>query len=536
MIVLRPYQEAAIETIVAASMVDRYILLQLSTGAGKTIIFSHLIRRWLEEFRMRILVLAHRKELIEQAVDKLRRVWPKAPIGVACASVDAKADLMQPVVIGSVQTVVNRLNECPPFHLVIIDEAHRMPPRNVKSQYRTLLLKMESYYEQLRVLGVTATPYRLGHGYIYGNKCRKGAENWFGKLHYSAPMSMLQSDGWLVPIRAKEAENIDNELKAVRTSGGDWNLGDLSELMSRDRHVGSAVHAYQEYGEGRRHVVVFCVTISHAERVRDAFLEAGFVSECVHSRMPMEDRERILADFNAGKIQVLCNVGVLTEGWDCTCVDCILLCRPTKSPGLHVQIVGRGLRPHPGKKDLLVLDLSGNMRRHGDLDSPAVTVPNVSGVQGTPPMKACQVCREIVPPGTMECPNCGHLWEPEPENEINAPVKMREINFGPWSMDVLSVTPRYHISRAGNAMLKLIISARDKNGGFLPKVFYHFWDIEGNASNYGRQKAMAAWRRFGGLNPVPETIQEAIQRFDELAFPTDVRVKQNGKYLNVVEW
>jgi hypothetical protein len=85
-------------------------------------------------------------------------------------------------------------------------------------------------------------------------------------------------------------------------------------------------------------------------------------------------------------------------------------------------------------------------------------------------------------------------------------------------------------------MLKLIISARDKNGGFLPKVFYHFWDIEGNASNYGRQKAMAAWRRFGGLNPVPETIQEAIQRFDELAFPTDVRVKQNGKYLNVVEW
>lgn len=529
------------DAIVSASMVERYILLQLSTGAGKTIIFSHLIRRWLEEYRMRILVLAHRKELIEQAAEKLRRVWPRAPIGIACAGVDARADLMQPVVIGSVQTVVNRLNECPPFHLVIIDEAHRLPPRNTKSQYRTLLLRMESYYPQLRVLGVTATPYRLGHGYIYGDRCRKGAENWFDKLHYSVSMSALQGDGWLVPIRAKEAENIDNELRTVRTSGGDWNLGDLSELMSRDRHVGSAVHAYREYGEDRRHVVVFCVTISHAERVRDAFRDAGFVSECVHSRMPMEERERVLSDFDDGKIHVLCNVGVLTEGWDCTCVDCILLCRPTKSPGLHIQIIGRGLRPHPGKKDLLVLDLSGNMRRHGDLDSPDVSIPKASGNGNdrgpvTAPMKTCPACREILPASTMECPGCGYIWEPEPVNEINDPVRMREIKFGPWSMDILSVTPRYHISRAGNPMLKLIISARDKDGGLIPKVFYHFWDIEGHASEYGRQKARAAWKRFGGRDPIPETIQDAIRRFDELAFPTDVIVKQNGKYLNVVGW
>jgi DNA repair protein RadD len=541
MMVLRPYQEAAVDAIVSASLTDRFILLQLSTGGGKTIIFSELIRRWLQEYRMRILVLAHRKELIEQAADKLRKVWPKAPIGIACASVSSHADLFQPVVIGSVQTVTNRLGKCPPFHLVIIDEAHRLPPRNKESQYRTLITKMEEYYPQLRVLGVTATPYRLGHGYIYGSRCRPGATNWFNKLHFSIRLSDLQEQGYLVPMRAKETVDIDGELRRIRTSGGDWNLGDLSELMSRERHVGSAVHAYREYGEGRWHVVVFCVTIAHAERVRDAFRAAGYDAECVHSEMPMDERARILEAFDAGRLHILCNVGVLTEGWDCTRVDCILLCRPTKSPGLHIQIIGRGLRPHPGKTDLLVLDLSGNMRRHGDLDSPDVSIPKASGNGNdrepvTAPMKTCPACREILPASTMECPECGHLWEPEPVNEINDPVRMREIKFGPWSMDILSVTPRYHISRAGNPMLKLIISARDKDGGFIPKMFYHFWDIEGRASEYGRQKASAAWKRFGGRDPIPETIQDAIRRFDELAFPTDVIVKQNGKYLNVVGW
>jgi len=539
MVVLRPYQEAAVDAIVSASFTDRFILLQLSTGGGKTIIFSELIRRWLQEYRMRILVLAHRKELIEQAADKLRKVWPKAPIGIACASVSSHADLFQPVVIGSVQTVTNRLGKCPPFHLVIIDEAHRLPPRDKESQYRKLITKMEEYYPQLRVLGVTATPYRLGHGYIYGSRCRPGATNWFNKLHFSIRLSDLQEQGYLVPMRAKEMVDIDGELRRIRTSGGDWNLGDLSELMSRERHVGSAVHAYREYGEGRRHVVVFCVTIAHAERVRDAFRAAGYDAECIHSEMPMDERARILEAFDAGRLHILCNVGVLTEGWDCTRVDCILLCRPTKSPGLHVQIVGRGLRPHPGKENLLVLDLSGNVRRHGDLDEPAVVVPGAQSSRGArddgPPMKTCPSCFSVVPAASMECQECGHIWPREEENENNDPVVMREVTKGPWSLQVVEILPRYHVSRRGNPMLKLIITASE-NGSIIPTTFYHFMDIEGRGSSYGRAKAARLWLRLGGREPVPETISEAIQRFDELRWPDEVAVVQKGRYLNVVGW
>ena len=197
-------------------------------------------------------------------------------------------------------------------------------------------------------------------------------------------------------LRAKEAENIDGDLESVRTDKGEYNTADLARLMEKDVHVGSAVNAYRRYGEGRKHVVVFAVTISHAEKLAGAFTAAGFPSGCVHSEMPQADRRRVLADFESGLLEVVCNVGVLTEGWDCTAVDCMLMCRPTLSPALYVQMIGRGLRPHPGKKDCLVLDMSGNCRRHGDPDDPHIPLP--AGTQGKreknePRMKTCELRR-----------------------------------------------------------------------------------------------------------------------------------------------
>lgn len=355
MYTLRPYQEEAIETVIRAMCSDRYVLLQAATGAGKTILFSDLIRRFLKDYQMRIAVLAHRRELITQVSDKLRKVWPDAPIGLACASVTNDVDTDAPVVIGSIQTLSRRLGKTSPFDLVIIDEAHRLPPRNQKSQYRTFLTRMEEHYPGLRVLGVTATPYRLGVGYIYGNLCKPGVENWFPDLHYKVGIGTLMDAGYICGIRAKEAENIEAELAGIRTSGGEYNISDLSDLMSREVHVGSAVKAYQQYGEDRRHVVVFCVTIEHAEKLLEAYREAGYTAGCVHSGMTLEERDRTLADYESGRIRILTNVGVLQEGWDSPQTDCIMLCRPTKSPALYVQQIGRALRIHPGKEDMLIL-------------------------------------------------------------------------------------------------------------------------------------------------------------------------------------
>lgn len=256
---LRPYQQEALSAVLAALRGERFVLLQAATGAGKTIMFSALIRHFMERYRMRIGVLAHREVLIRQARDKLLQVWPEgAPhIGLACSGAAREIDVEAPVVIGSPQTLINRLNVMPPVDLLIIDESHRVPPANEKSQYRTLIERLTEYKPSMRVLGVTATPHRLGHGLIYGHRCRAGRSNWWERLHFKIGIAALQEQGYLVPLRAKEAENIDEDLSAVRTDKGEFNTAELAAVMEKEIHVGSAVNALRKYGESRAHVVAF---------------------------------------------------------------------------------------------------------------------------------------------------------------------------------------------------------------------------------------------------------------------------------------
>lgn len=538
---LRPYQSEALNSVLSAMRKERFILLQAATGAGKTILFSEIIRRCMTEYSMRVGVVAHRELLVRQARDKLMAVWPEGAgqVGIACSSAEKRVDIEAPVIIGSPQTIVSRLGSMPPLHLVIIDECHRVPPRTEKSQYRTLLERLEGYYPKLRVLGVTATPYRLGHGFIYGDACRPGAENWWTELQYSISIADLQEQGFLVPYKAKESADIDEDLKSVRTDKGEFNTVELSELMGRDIHIGSAVSAYEQYGKDRAHVAVFAVSISHAQRLECAFRAQGISAACVHSGMSGMERRATLRAFERGEIRVVCNVGVLTEGWDCTAVDCMLMCRPTMSPALFVQMVGRGLRPHPGKKDCLVLDLSGNFRRHGDPNNPIVDIP--TGQRGKKrdnnAMKTCPECKNICQPNAPVCEECGFAFPasaPVPERIINTNVCMKDVRFSPHIAEILQVSPPVaHTSKAGNTMLKLtMLCALNER---YPFTVCHFLDLEGQASSYGQSKARMLWRRLAGTEP-PNTVEEAERRAGELHFPDTVELKQDGRYWKVAKW
>ncbi len=539
-VTLRPYQEEALAAVVSACLEERFLLLQAATGAGKTILFSELIKRFMGEYDMRIAIVAHREVLVRQAYEKLLKVWPEAVmhVGLACSSVSSEVRVDRPVTIGSPQTLARRLGVMPPPHLVIRDEVHRLPPANEKSQDRELIDAWTGYYPELRVLGVTATPFRFGHGYIYGERCRPGKKNWFPRLHYSIGISTLQDQGFLVPYRALEAENIDAELAGVRTDKGEFNTADLAGIMSKEVHVGSAVNAYQEHGQGRRHVVAFCVTIDHAEKVRSAFEAAGYQSGIVHSQMSKEARDFALRRFDAGELRVICNVGVLTEGWDSTAVDCLIMCRPTLSPALYVQIIGRGLRTHPGKTDCLVLDLSGNCARHGDPDDPRVTVPgqNKRKVQASdePVGKICPACKLLAPSGAVECRECGHEFPRPVVQEINEAVSLRDVHWAPFPVRVDSARAESYLSRAGNRMLKVAMTCF--NGGTVPILVNHFMDIEGHASSYGQSKAFMLWRRLSGGQEPPRTVDEAVTRFGEITLPAEVLIKQDGKYFNVTRW
>lgn len=519
------------------------VLLQAATGAGKTIMFSAITRLFVEKWGLHVAILAHREQLVRQAADKLLKVWPEGEdkVGIACHSVTSQVDVNRQVVIGSPQTLARRLGELPEQQLLIVDECHRLPPAGKKSQYATLINRLREYYPDMRMLGVTATPYRLGHGYIYGEDCRDPKENWFDTLSYSIGIDDLQDEGFLAPLKGYGCTEPD--LSGVKTSKGEYDLGELSDAMSQAVHVGSAVEALKKYGKGRRHVVVFAVSIQHAEILRDAFLDAGYRAGAVHSQMPHDERQNILAAFDSGELDVICNVGVLTEGWDCVCVDCMVMCRPTKSTALYVQMIGRGLRTAPGKTDCLLLDLSGNWREHGNPAHPRVrwTKPG-SRIQqekkgpAEPELIQCLECEALISQSAITCPFCG-----APQKRIcdRVPV-MEELKDAENSVQKvrLIATPAFNpsfTSRSGNHMLRVDMCGQLEDGK--PVSFSEFLDLEGEASAYGQSKARQIWNGITQTVP-PVTLEEAASRLDELknSFPAELWVRKRDKYYHVVRW
>jgi superfamily II DNA or RNA helicase len=366
---------------------------------------------------------------------------------------------------------------------------------------------------RLRVLGVTATDFRMGHGYIYGTECRPGFRNLFPSLDYSITMNRLIADGFLSGWRAMQPVSIEKDLAGIGTNfAGDYETGARSEEMSREIHVRTAVEVYGKYGEGRRNVLVFAVDIAHAEKLAEAFRAAGHAAESVHSGMPLANRGAAIEDFGDGKIQFLMNVGILTEGWDCPKVDLIMMCRPTKSPGLFVQMFGRGTRLYEGKKDLLVLDLAGNLLRHGDPSEPDVIVGK-AGNDREPPLKVCPGCHLIVPLSTRICEACGHEFSfgdqreeageaPEMAEYDKAAARRRKL-YG------LELTEYY--SRANNRMLRLALYTDLK-----ADVSYYL-NFSETAHRYVVKKSRHAWRFFAGFDSEPPgSIEEALERREEI--------------------
>ncbi|MEI6258512.1 MAG: DEAD/DEAH box helicase [Deltaproteobacteria bacterium] len=537
---LRPYQEDVLKVIWDAIPTDQFILIQAATGAGKTLIFSELIKRLLTQWpNIRIGILAHRRELITQAQDKLLKTWPEAPIGIACASISNDIDTDKPVVIGSIQTLSRRTGTTVPFDLVIVDETHKIPAMNVKSQYKSWIETMIKYNPKVRIIGFSATCFRLSHGYIYGTACKPGNINLFPDLHYRISISDLQKDGYLCGYRAKTTTDISSDLAGVRKTG-DYNVGDLSAVMSKQQHVGSAVAALNEHASDRKHVIVFAVTIAHAEKLREAFGEQATI---IHSELNDDARYQALSDFESGKIRIIVNVTILSEGFDSPAVDCIIMCRPTMSPGLFIQMTGRGLRPHPDKKDVLILDLANNCQTHGDPDSPRVEIPGRSKkkelVVEEKKIKTCPNCDEVVEPRATECEICGWTFI----QERNDPVVLTDYQFVKQKSvsmiaEISDIEMSKYISKKGNLMIKAVITAWVP-GSINPHFINHFMMLGDDNHPYGISRSRAAWRKVTGDDP-PTSAHEGIERKEEFESALGkngwVSICEENKFMKIERW
>jgi ATP-dependent helicase IRC3 len=344
---LRPYQEEAI-TAVNESYEDGITrpLISLPTGTGKTIVFGHLLARRAGP----ALVLAHRDELIRQAVDKLLLVNPDFQVGVVKAE---ENDLSAPVVVASVQTLArpNRLAQLlGGFRTVVVDEAHH----GVAETYQRILEHVGSLApDGPLTVGFTATPERAD---------KVGLGKVWERIVYQKSLLEMITSGYLCDLQAIRI-TLKADLDQVHTRHGDFVDSELEGVLLDANAPEHVVKAYEEHAAGRK-ALVFTPTVRLAHNMAKAFQDAGVAAEALDGTTPLEERRDILTRVRTGETHVVCNCAVLTEGFDEPSVDCIIIARPTKSKPLYIQMVGRGTRIYPGKPDCLILDVVGVTSRH----------------------------------------------------------------------------------------------------------------------------------------------------------------------------
>lgn len=400
---LRPYQAAAIDGVRDAYRAGaRAPLLVAPTGAGKTVMFGFVSGETARRGK-RVLILAHRRELIRQASRKLYETG--VPHGIIAPGHTPTRDLVQ---VASVQTLGRRLHqEREPFDLIVIDEAHHA----VAGQWADIV----AAFPAARLLGVTATPERLD-----GRGLGVEAGGCFDAIVLGPTVGELVEGGFLTPTRIfAPAEAPD--LSGVRTRGGDFEVGALADAMSRPQIVGDAVAEYAKRAPGQP-AILFSPSVAHAEAMAEAFRAAGWRAVAASGQTEASKRDAAIAGLATGAVQVLCSCDLISEGLDVPAVGAVILLRPTKSLGLYLQQVGRGLRPAEGKTHLVVLDHAGNTLRHGPPEMPREW--SLAGRpkrakkddEEAPPARQCPECFAVHSPAPT-CPECGHVYE----------VKAREI-------------------------------------------------------------------------------------------------------------
>lgn len=530
MITLRTYQQEAIDAVLSYwADGGGNPLVDLATGLGKSVVIAKLTRDLLEQYpSLRVLMLVHVKELVQQNAQQMLRLWPSCPIGINSAGL-GRRDLRSQVLFASIQSVYRESPETlGERDLVIVDEAHLIPSAG-DGMYRQLLSKLRARTPDLRVVGMTATPFRMDSGRLDG-----GDDALFSDTVYSYGIAKGIADGYLSPLISK-ASATEIDVSTVAKRGGEFVAGALEAASDRDPITQAAAREIAAYGADRRSWLVFCAGVAHAEHVRDAIRAQGVRAEMVTGDTPSADRARIIAEFKAGRIRCLTNANVLTTGFDAPSVDLVAFLRPTLSTGLYVQMCGRGTRLAEGKDNCLVLDFAGNVRRHGPVDTVQVERrfgkgEKEAGVKvDDVRAKKCPSCEALVALRTLSCQWCGHEWpKPEPKHEATAardvPILSSE-RIPPASLPVVTWRAASW-SKPGSpdsVCVSYLAGLREYREWLCPEH-----------PGFAAQKFERWWIQHRGALPSPSTVRDTLARWGELAQPATITVRPNGKFHDIV--
>jgi DNA repair protein RadD len=518
MIELRPYQRESVDALWRYfEEHDGNPLLVLPTGAGKSVVQAAFVQSVLEQYpEQRFLCLTHVKELIEQNAAALEAILGPWTVGVYSAGL-RRRELEKPVTVASVQSLVARLQDLPSADLVIIDECHLVPPDG-EGRYRSVLASLRALNPALKVIGMSATPYRLKSGWLH-----RGEGRIFTHIAHEVAIAPLVEAGWLCPLRSKSGRS-EADLTKVKVRGGEFVGAELEAAMVAGDLVPRSLDEVERYCTDRRKWLVFCAGIKHAVRVTEELEHRGHRVGLVTGEMPIPERDEVIGAFRRGEFRALVNVNVLTTGFDVKDVDAVVLMRATKSAGLYYQMVGRAMRPHPSKADALILDFGGNILRHGPVD--AIEIRTRAGDGGPPPQKTCPECREVAPIAATVCPACGFEF----------PVRVKPPHESvATELPVLSVPTDIDVDAVYYGLHRKAGKPDSMRVEYLCGLITHREWVCFEHTGFPAQRAAQWWRRRAAASsPTPKTTTEALKRASELRDVKTIRIRREGEFWRVV--
>lgn len=548
---LRPYQRQCVDAFYNYYKAnDGHGLIVVPTAGGKSLIIgtlaTEICQRWPGQ---RILVLSHVKELIQQNHGKIMQCWPSAPAGIYNASL-GKRQAHHPIVVGTVQSVYKKADALGHRDLLFIDEAHLLQPGNM-GMYSTLIKSLLKINPMLKICGFTATDYRTDSGLL-----TEGEGALFTDIIIEVPIKDLIYDGYLTPPISK-ASLVQADLQGVKITAGEYNIRQMAERFDQKAFMNAALDSDLPFFEGRNSIALFCATIENAEHVAQGMCARGIYTEVVDGEMGAIERDDKIAGFRSGELRGLASVGVITTGTDIPNIDCIVLFRATKSPGLYQQIIGRGFRVMyaPGhdietregrieairsgvKPNFLTLDHGANIQRHGaivSVEKPSKANKEKRGYVIKALVRICEKCRTAWPLETKTCNLCGNVMTQERDATAGLDIEAsnEDIMGSPFGrgeaaqwFDVDDVRYARHKKDGRPDSLRVTYHC-----GILQ--FCEWIHFEFLHKGFLEEKSVKWWRARSS-KPLPAIVTEALSWIETLKKPRRILVLKKDTLFNIL--
>jgi DNA repair protein RadD len=465
-----------------------------------------------------------RDKLVEQNVAALLSIWPDAPYGICSDGLDRR-DHDQQIIFGTIQTLFRDAPLLDRRDLLLIDEVQLLP-RDGDGMYLSLIDTLRGRSPDLRMVGASATCFRLDSGYL-----DRGDGALFERTVFPYGIKQGIADGYLAKLSSK-ATTTRIDVTGVGRRGGEFIPGELERAANVADVVEAAVAEIVEQGADRRSWLAFCAGVDHAYATRDALRRHGVRCETVVAETASDERDAIFAAFRAGEIRCLSGVNVFSVSFNIPEVDLIALLRPTCSPGLLIQQVGRGTRKAPGKTDCLTLDFAGNIRRHGPVDAIQVN-GRTAAAPGDVLAKTCPDCQELNALSAATCSYCSHEFVNAGTRKIKHaatadPVPLLSGALETW-LPVRQSEFRLHRKR--DAALAPPTLRVDHLCGFA--AFSEYVSFQGSPG--AQYFAAAWWRTMAGTVPVPVSVVEALARQDEIGPVAAILVERDEQWWRIAK-